>query len=63
MAMPGAWAAIRLTLVDGAVAAVINAVMGTALAWVLVRYRFPGRRVAVDGRRPAARDPDARDGA
>ena len=25
--------------------AAINAVMGTTLAWVLVRYRFPGRRV------------------
>ena len=26
------------------IAAAINAVMGTMLAWVLVRYRFPGRR-------------------
>lgn len=45
MAIPYAWAAIRLTLVTSALAAVINAVMGTALAYVLVRYRFPGRRL------------------
>ncbi len=30
------------------VAALINAVLGLLLAWVLVRYRFPGRRL-VDG--------------
>lgn len=45
LAVPGATAAIRLTLMTSAVAALLNAVMGTALAWVLVRYRFPGRRV------------------
>jgi sulfate transport system permease protein len=27
------------------IAAAINAVFGTMLAWVLVRYRFPGRRI------------------
>ena len=41
----------------------INAVMGTALAYILVRFRFPGRRRALVGRGPAARDPDARHGA
>jgi len=45
MAVPGAWAAIRLTLITGVIVAAINAVMGTTLAWVIVRYRFPGRRV------------------
>jgi len=45
MSIPYAWAAIRLTLVTSALAAVINAVMGTTLAYVLVRYRFPGRQV------------------
>lgn len=45
LAVPGAWPAIRLTLLTSAVATLINAVMGTLLAWVLVRYRFPGRRV------------------
>jgi sulfate/thiosulfate transport system permease protein len=42
---PAGWAAIRLTLVSSTAVALINAVMGTALAWVLVRYRFVGRRV------------------
>jgi sulfate/thiosulfate transport system permease protein len=41
--IPYAWAAIRLTLITSAVAALLNAVMGTALAYSLVRYRFPGR--------------------
>jgi len=45
LAVPGAWPAIRLTLLTSAIATLINAVMGTLLAWVLVRYRFPGRRV------------------
>ena len=42
---PAGWAAIRLTLLSSTAAALLNAVMGTALAWVLVRYTFPGRRV------------------
>ena len=45
MAVPGAWDAIRLTLITSALAALINAVMGTALAYSLVRFRFPGRRL------------------
>ena len=45
LAVPGAWPAIRLTLITSSVSTAINAVMGTLLAWVLVRYRFPGRRV------------------
>ena len=44
-AIPYAWEAIRLTLITSAAATLVNAVMGTLLAWVLVRYRFPGRRV------------------
>jgi sulfate transport system permease protein len=43
MASPGAWEAVRLTLVTSALAAIINAVFGTILAYVLVRYRFRGR--------------------
>ena len=43
LAIPYAWEAIRLTLITSTLAALINAVMGTALAYVLVRYRFPGR--------------------
>jgi sulfate/thiosulfate transport system permease protein len=41
---PRALAAYRLTFGASFVAAVANAVFGTLLAWVLVRYEFPGRR-------------------
>ena len=41
---PRAWAAYRLTFGASFVAAIANAVFGTLLAWVLVRYQFPGRR-------------------
>jgi sulfate transport system permease protein len=37
-------AAIRLTVAQSALITVINVVMGTALAWVLVRDRFWGKR-------------------
>jgi sulfate transport system permease protein len=40
-----ALAAFRLSLGAAAVAAVVNAVFGLLVAWVLVRYRFPGRRL------------------
>ena len=43
LATPGAIEAIRLTLIMAALCTVINAVFGTLLAYVLVRYRFPGR--------------------
>ncbi|HEV2757211.1 MAG TPA: sulfate ABC transporter permease subunit CysT [Actinomycetota bacterium] len=43
LASPGAWEAIRLTLVTSALAATINALFGTVLAYALVRYRFAGR--------------------
>ena len=39
-----AWAAYRLSLGASFAAAVANALFGTLLAWVLVRYEFPGRR-------------------
>src|SRR5512136_3131049 len=39
-----ALSAYRLTFGASLVAAVANAVFGTLLAWVLVRYEFPGRR-------------------
>ena len=38
-------AAARLSFGASAVAAVINAVFGLLVAWVLVRYRFAGRRI------------------
>ncbi len=40
---PGARNALWLTLWSAAAMALINAFMGTATAWALVRYRFPGR--------------------
>jgi len=40
---PVARDALLLTLWTGALTAVVNAVAGTATAWVLVRFRFPGR--------------------
>ena len=42
---PRVVASYRLTLGASCVAAVINAVFGTIVAWVLARYSFPGRRV------------------
>ncbi|HEY7462191.1 MAG TPA: sulfate ABC transporter permease subunit CysT [Gemmatimonadota bacterium] len=36
--------ALRLTLLTAAIMAVVNTVMGTLTAYVLVRYDFPGRR-------------------
>jgi sulfate/thiosulfate transport system permease protein len=39
-----AMAAYKLTFGASLVAAFINAVFGTILAWVLVRYKFPGRK-------------------
>ena len=40
-----ALAAYRLTFGASFAAAIANAVFGTLLAWVLVRYEFPGRRL------------------
>ncbi len=45
---PRALASYRLTFGASFAAALINAVFGTVLAWVLVRYHFPGKRL-VDG--------------
>lgn len=42
---PGARQALQLTLLSSAAVAVINGVFGTLLAYVLVRFRFPGRGV------------------
>jgi len=45
---PRTLAAYRLSLVTALAAASINALCGLLLAWVLVRYEFPGRRL-IDG--------------
>jgi sulfate transport system permease protein len=38
-------AALRLSFGTALVAAAVNVVFGLLIAWVLVRYRFPGRRI------------------
>ncbi|WP_224367591.1 sulfate ABC transporter permease subunit CysT [Hyalangium versicolor] len=43
VASPRALAAYRLTFGASAVAALLNAGFGLLVAWVLVRYRFPGK--------------------
>jgi sulfate transport system permease protein len=40
---PFAWHALKLTFQTAAAMVLINAVTGTATAWVLVRSRFPGK--------------------
>jgi sulfate/thiosulfate transport system permease protein len=39
------WAAVSLTVVQAAKVTLINIVMGTVIAWVLVRDRFPGKAI------------------
>jgi sulfate transport system permease protein len=40
---PFAWHAIRLSMTTAAVMVAISVVTGTATAWVLARYEFPGK--------------------
>ncbi|AWK72111.1 sulfate ABC transporter permease subunit CysT [Rhodococcus oxybenzonivorans] len=42
---PVALASLRVTIMVSVVVAVINVVMGTLIAWVLVRDEFPGKRI------------------
>ncbi|MDX6226542.1 MAG: sulfate/thiosulfate transport system permease protein [Frankiales bacterium] len=42
---PEAAAALRLTVGAAVVVTLVDAVMGTAVAWLLVRDRFPGKRL------------------
>jgi sulfate transport system permease protein len=39
-------ASLRVTFLSSFVAAVVNAFFGLVVAWVLVRYTFPGKRIA-----------------
>jgi sulfate/thiosulfate transport system permease protein len=48
VASPRALAAYRLSLGAAGLGALINAIFGVLVAWVLVRYRFPGKRL-IDG--------------
>lgn len=43
VSQPVAWAALKLTLRTSAIMVLINTVMGTLTAYVLVRYEFPGK--------------------
>jgi sulfate transport system permease protein len=43
---PRALAAYRLSVGTSVVAALVNGVFGLLVAWVLTRYRFPGRSIA-----------------
>ena len=45
MSSPRTIAAFRISFGIALLAALINAVFGFVVAWVLVRYRFPGRRL------------------
>ncbi len=45
IADPFAWHSLRLTFATALVMVGINAVMGTATAWVLVRCDFPGKAI------------------
>jgi len=42
---PAAWFSLKLTFICAIAMALINAVTGLAMAWVLVRYDFPGKSV------------------
>lgn len=42
---PRTLAALRLTLTAALIGTVFNAVYGLLMAWVLVRYEFPGKRI------------------
>lgn len=48
LSSPRVLAAFRLTFGASAAAAAVSSVFGMLVAWVLVRYRFPGRRL-LDG--------------
>ena len=45
---PRTLASFRVSFLSSLVASVINTIMGIILAWVLVRYKFPGKRI-LDG--------------
>ena len=42
---PQTWAAVTLTVYQALLVTAINIVMGTVIAWVLVRDHFPGKAV------------------
>ncbi len=47
LAQPESLAAIRLTLVTASIAVPLNVVFGVSAAWVVSKYRFPGKSLLV----------------
>lgn len=45
MTAPRVLASYQLTFGASLLAALVNLVFGTIVAWVLVRYRFPGKKI------------------
>jgi sulfate transport system permease protein len=41
---PQAWSALKLTIVASLLVALVNMVMGTLIAWILVRDKLPGQQ-------------------
>jgi sulfate/thiosulfate transport system permease protein len=42
---PESWAALKLTLLSAVIVVIVNTIAGTAIAWVLVRDSFPGKKL------------------
>jgi len=42
---PESWAALRFTLLSAVIVVIVNTIAGTAIAWVLVRDNFFGKRL------------------
>ena len=42
---PQTWAALKLTVTAAALVTLLNIFMGTVIAWVLVRDKFPGKQI------------------
>jgi sulfate transport system permease protein len=47
LAQPETWSAIRLTLTAAVVAVPLNLAFGLAAAWLIARFRFPGRALLI----------------
>ncbi len=47
LAQPETAAAIKLTLLTAAIAVPLNTVFGVTAAWLIAKYRFPGRNILV----------------
>jgi sulfate transport system permease protein len=41
------WASIKLTLLTAAIVVPLNTVFGVAAAWLIAKYRFPGKSLLI----------------